>query len=118
LNTNDFDASAVSTWDTWTAMRQADFYRNETRVIGGELGVVETGSRLAELTPYFDSGAFRPLPISRSYGLDEGPDAYTAVASSFAPEPTPLASRGIRHGYSRWLAVRAFAVSGFGFGTT
>jgi NADPH:quinone reductase len=60
-----------------------DFYRNETRMLGansGKLGVVESGSRLAELAPYFESGAFRPLPISRSYGLDEGQDAYAAVA--------------------------------------
>jgi NADPH:quinone reductase-like Zn-dependent oxidoreductase len=61
-----------------------DFYRNESRMLGvssGAVGVVESGKLLAELTPYFESGAFRPLPISRSYGLDEGQDAYAAVAA-------------------------------------
>lgn len=60
-----------------------DFYRNESRMMGvdsGKLGVVESGGRLSELSPYFESGAFRPLPINRSYGLDEGQDAYAAVA--------------------------------------
>jgi NADPH:quinone reductase-like Zn-dependent oxidoreductase len=60
-----------------------DFYRNESRMLGvdsGKLGVVESGSLLAELSPYFESGAFRPLPIHRSYGLDDSQHAYTAVA--------------------------------------
>lgn len=60
-----------------------DFYRNESRMLGvdsGKLGVVESGGRLAVLSPYFESGAFRPLPINRSYRLDEGQDAYAAVA--------------------------------------
>jgi NADPH2:quinone reductase len=64
-----------------------DFYRNETQMLGansGKLGVVESGSRLTELAPYFESGAFRPLPISRSYTLDEGQDAYAAVAGGTA----------------------------------
>jgi NADPH:quinone reductase-like Zn-dependent oxidoreductase len=64
-----------------------DFYRNETRMLGcnsAKLGVVESGTRLAELAPYFESGAFRPLPVSRSYGLDEGQDAYLAVAGGTA----------------------------------
>jgi NADPH:quinone reductase-like Zn-dependent oxidoreductase len=60
-----------------------DFYRKEIRMLGvssGSLGVVDSGRRLAELAPYFDSGAFRPLPISRSFGLNQGQDAYAAVA--------------------------------------
>jgi NADPH:quinone reductase-like Zn-dependent oxidoreductase len=51
-----------------------DFYRNESRLLGinsGNVGVVESGSRLTEMATYFESGAFRPLPISRTYGLDE-----------------------------------------------
>jgi NADPH:quinone reductase len=59
------------------------FYRNESRLLGadsGKLGVVESGMRLAELSPYFESGAFRPLPVSHRYGLDESQDAYLAVA--------------------------------------
>jgi NADPH:quinone reductase len=60
-----------------------DFYRNESRMLGvdsARLGVVESGQRLAELSPFFESGAFRPLPISRSYGLDDGQQAYAGVA--------------------------------------
>jgi NADPH:quinone reductase-like Zn-dependent oxidoreductase len=64
-----------------------DFYRNESRMLGassGALGVVESGRLLAELAPYFESGAFRPLPVHQSYGLDEGRDAYAAVAAGTA----------------------------------
>ena len=64
-----------------------DFYHNETRLLGCDstkLGVVESATRLAELAPHFESGAFRPLPISRSYGLAEGQDAYLAVAGGTA----------------------------------
>jgi NADPH:quinone reductase-like Zn-dependent oxidoreductase len=64
-----------------------DFYRNESRMLGassGALGVVESGRLLAELAPYFESGAFRPLPVHQSYGLDEGRDAYAAVAAGAA----------------------------------
>ncbi len=60
-----------------------DFYHNESRLLGCDstrLGVVESGRRLAEMALYFESGAFRPLPISRSYRLDQGQDAYHAVA--------------------------------------
>jgi hypothetical protein len=53
-------------------------------VSSGALGVVESGRLLAELMPHFESGAFRPLPISRSYGLDESQDAYAAVAAGTA----------------------------------
>jgi NADPH:quinone reductase len=59
-----------------------DLYRNETRILGcssGSLDVVESGSRLSLLTPYFESGQFRPLPIADRYSLDNGMDAYLAV---------------------------------------
>jgi NADPH2:quinone reductase len=72
-----------------------DFYHNETRLLGcdsGKLGVVESGRYLAEMALYFESGAFRPLPISRSYRLDEGqeptspwPAAPKAASSSTPP---------------------------------
>jgi NADPH2:quinone reductase len=64
-----------------------DFYRNESRMLGvssGALGVVESGRLLDELAPHFESGAFRPLPIRQSYGLDDGRDAYAAVAAGTA----------------------------------
>jgi NADPH2:quinone reductase len=64
-----------------------DFYRNESRLLGcdsSKLGVVESGRFLAQLSPYFESGAFQPLPISHCYGLDASRDAYQAVADGTA----------------------------------
>ena len=58
-------------------------YRNETRIFGidsTKLGVVESARRLEEMCPYFESGEFRPLPITASYPLDEATVAYRAVA--------------------------------------
>jgi NADPH:quinone reductase len=59
-----------------------DFYHNETRLLGCDsrrLDVTASAERLTLLTPYFDSGHFRPLPIARRYNLEQGRDAYTAV---------------------------------------
>jgi NADPH:quinone reductase len=59
-----------------------DLYRNETRILGCNtlnLDVAESGPRLSQLTPYFESGQFRPLPVANRYGLDHGMDAYLAV---------------------------------------
>jgi NADPH:quinone reductase len=59
-----------------------DLYHNETRILGCNslsLGVAESGSLLNRLTPYFESGQFRPLPVAHRYGLDRGMDAYLAV---------------------------------------
>ena len=50
-------------------------YRNETRILGSDsrkLDVVESARLLEIISPYFESEAFRPLPISHSYPLDEG----------------------------------------------
>ncbi|MDT5098345.1 MAG: NADPH:quinone reductase [Mycobacterium sp.] len=61
-----------------------DFYRNESRLLGVNssfVGVAESGSRLTEMASYFESGAFRPLQVTRSYDLGESQDAYRAVAS-------------------------------------
>ncbi|MCW2686860.1 MAG: alcohol dehydrogenase [Mycobacterium sp.] len=44
-----------------------DVYRNETRILGSDsrkLGVVESARLLELISPYFESEAFRPLPIS------------------------------------------------------
>jgi NADPH2:quinone reductase len=60
-----------------------DFYHNETRLLGSEsrrLDIVASGEGLALLAPYFESGDFRPLPISRRYDLEDGRAAYRAVA--------------------------------------
>jgi NADPH:quinone reductase len=61
-----------------------DLYRNETRIYGcnsGNYDVVQSGARLKRLAPYFDSGEFRPLPIASRYSLEDGKDAYLAVAN-------------------------------------
>ncbi|QIS22296.1 quinone oxidoreductase family protein [Nocardia terpenica] len=60
-----------------------DFYHNETRLLGADsrkLDVVESARRLAYLNPHFESGAFRPLPITRAYDLEQGGEAYRALA--------------------------------------
>ena len=59
-----------------------DLYHNETRILGcnsASLDVVECATRLNQLTPYFESGQFRPLPIADRYSLDDATDAYLAV---------------------------------------
>lgn len=64
-----------------------DLYHNETRIFGADstkLDVVDSARRLLRISPYFESGAFRPLPITASYPLDEGPAAYQAVADHIA----------------------------------
>ncbi|HUB40091.1 MAG TPA: zinc-binding alcohol dehydrogenase family protein [Streptosporangiaceae bacterium] len=57
-------------------------YRNETRIYGcnsGNYDVVQSGALLKRLTPFFDAGQFRPLPVTRRYSLEDGKDAYLAV---------------------------------------
>jgi NADPH2:quinone reductase len=59
-----------------------DLYRNETRVYGCNslnYDVVESGARLQQLAPFFESGQFRPQPIVGRYSLEDGKDAYLAV---------------------------------------
>ncbi len=59
-----------------------DLYRNETRIYGcnsGNYDVVESDARLRQLTPFFDSGQFHPLPIAGRYSLEDGMEAYRAV---------------------------------------
>ncbi|HEY1841592.1 MAG TPA: zinc-binding alcohol dehydrogenase family protein [Mycobacterium sp.] len=60
-----------------------DLYHNETRILGtdsGRLSVTDSARRLAQMAPFFESGAFRPLPIAGSYSLDDASAAYRAVA--------------------------------------
>jgi NADPH:quinone reductase len=62
-------------------------YRNETRIFGADstkLSVVDSARRLEEMGPYFESGEFRPLPVTATYSLDEGRQAYQAVADHLA----------------------------------
>ena len=73
-----------------------DFYHRELRMLGADsrkLDVVESGRRLALLTPYFERGEFRPLPITHRFALGDGSEAYRAVADAvpgrvvITPEP-------------------------------
>ena len=60
-----------------------DLYRNEIRIFGTDstkLGVVDSARRLQEMAPYFESGEFRPLPVAKTYPLDDAATAYQAVA--------------------------------------
>ena len=60
-----------------------ELYHNETRILGSDsrkLDVVESARRLERISPYFESGAFRTLPITASYSLEDGAAAYKAVA--------------------------------------
>jgi NADPH:quinone reductase len=64
-----------------------DLYHNETRIFGSDsrkLDVVDSARRLQRISPCFESGQFRPLPITASYSLDEGVKAYQAVADHIA----------------------------------
>lgn len=58
-------------------------YRNETRVFGidsTKLGVVDCARLLEQLASYFESGRFRPLPVTATYSLDDARQAYQDVA--------------------------------------
>ena len=64
-----------------------DLYHNETRILGSDsrkLDVVASARRLHEISPFFESGKFRPLPITGTYRLDEGVMAYEVVAGRTA----------------------------------
>jgi NADPH:quinone reductase-like Zn-dependent oxidoreductase len=58
-------------------------YRNETRIFGidsTKLGVVDCARLLEQLASYFESGQFRPLPVTATYSLDDARQAYQDVA--------------------------------------
>ena len=58
-------------------------YRNETRMLGTDstkLTVVDSARRLEQMAPYFESGDFRPLPVTATHSLDDAVAAYRAVA--------------------------------------
>ena len=60
-----------------------DLYHNEIRIFGTDstkLGVVDSARRLQEMAPFFESGEFRPLPVAKTYPLDDAAAAYQAVA--------------------------------------
>jgi NADPH2:quinone reductase len=60
-----------------------DLYHNESRILGTDsrkLSVAESARRLKQISSYFESGEFRPLPIAARYPLEEAVTAYQAVA--------------------------------------
>lgn len=60
-----------------------DFYHREAQLLGADsrkLDVTESAERLTRLTPFFERGEFRPLPVAHRFGLDDGAAAYAAVA--------------------------------------
>jgi NADPH2:quinone reductase len=60
-----------------------DLYHNETRILGtdsGKLTLTDSARRLEQMAPFFESGAFRPLPIAGTYSLEDAAAAYRAVA--------------------------------------
>ncbi|OHX10206.1 alcohol dehydrogenase [Chromobacterium sphagni] len=61
-----------------------DFYHNETRLLGADsakLGVAESARLMRELAQGFDSGRLVPPVIAHRFGLEQGRDAYRAVAA-------------------------------------
>ncbi|MCN9244390.1 hypothetical protein NGF19_27015 [Streptomyces sp. RY43-2] len=61
-----------------------DLYHNETRILGcdsRQLDVTQSNAYLDRLAPYFESGQFQPLPVAHRYSLENGREAYLAVAN-------------------------------------
>jgi NADPH:quinone reductase len=64
-----------------------DLYHKEIRILGVDsrkLDVVESARRLQQISHHFDSGALRPLPVTKVYPLEQGSAAYQAVADHAA----------------------------------
>jgi NADPH2:quinone reductase len=65
----------------------ADFYHNETRLIGVDtlkLDLTASAAVLEALRPGFEAGAYHPAPIARRFPLAEAVAAYQAVAAGEA----------------------------------
>ena len=61
----------------------ADFYHNESRLIGIDtlkLDLTASGTVLETLRPGFEAGDYRPAPIARRFALNDVVAAYQAVA--------------------------------------
>jgi NADPH:quinone reductase-like Zn-dependent oxidoreductase len=61
----------------------ADFYHNESRLIGIDTlkwGLTASADVLEKLRPGFEAGDYRPAPIVRRFALDDAVAAYLAVA--------------------------------------
>jgi NADPH:quinone reductase len=62
----------------------ADFYHNESRLIGIDTlkwDLTASAAALEALRPGFDSGVYHPAPIARRFPLSEAVAAYQAVAA-------------------------------------
>jgi NADPH:quinone reductase len=62
----------------------ADFYHNESRLIGVDtlkLDMTESAEVLEALRPGFEAGDYRPAPVARRFALGEAVTAYQAVAA-------------------------------------
>jgi NADPH2:quinone reductase len=62
----------------------ADFYHNESRLLGIDtlkLDLAASAAVLEALRPGFESGEYRPATISRRFPLREAPAAYQALAA-------------------------------------
>ena len=62
----------------------ADFYHNESRLIGVDslkYDLVQSAKVLEALRPQFEDGSFRPAPIAATFPLTAAHEAYTLVAS-------------------------------------
>jgi NADPH:quinone reductase-like Zn-dependent oxidoreductase len=60
----------------------ADFYHNESRLIGVDtlkLDLTASGQVLAAMQPGFDARDYRPAPIAQRFGLHQAVDAYKAA---------------------------------------
>lgn len=59
-----------------------DFYHREAHLIGVDTlqqPVTTASALLAKLKPGFETGAFRPSPIAKTYPLEQGQQAYEHV---------------------------------------
>ncbi|WP_445525888.1 quinone oxidoreductase family protein [Streptomyces cyslabdanicus] len=70
-----------------------DFYHRELRMLGADsrkLDVTASAERLERISPYFECGRFRPLPIAQTFDLDHGPHAYRAVTEKRVRGPVVI----------------------------
>jgi len=61
----------------------ADFYHNESRLIGIDtlkLDLTASAELLEALRPGFESGDYRPAPVTRRFALEDAVAAYQTVA--------------------------------------
>ncbi len=65
----------------------ADFYHDELQLLGVDSlkrDLVQSARMLDALRPQFESGAFRPAPVARTFGLADAASAYQHVTAGTA----------------------------------